>query len=102
MMWAAAHGQIAVVEFLLQNVRTTPQKPIQTPVQHSVCVSSQLAVTNGADAVQMLMQAHGLPQLGAGRTVARRRTGGEARGPPCWQEWVARRPVRAPPSSDDL
>lgn len=24
-MWAAAHGQIAVVEFLLQNVRRTPQ-----------------------------------------------------------------------------
>lgn len=25
-MWAAAHGQIAVVEFLLQNVRKMPQK----------------------------------------------------------------------------
>ena len=25
LMWAAAHGQIAVVEFLLQNVRRTPQ-----------------------------------------------------------------------------
>nr|XP_060491537.1 ankyrin repeat family A protein 2 [Panthera onca] len=26
LMWAAAHGQIAVVEFLLQNVRKMPQK----------------------------------------------------------------------------
>lgn len=40
LMWAAAHGQIAVVEFLLQNVRTVELRCIIQIREHALFIYS--------------------------------------------------------------
>lgn len=75
-MWAAAHGQIAVVEFLLQNVRKMPQKMYMYSYLNSVKALVkfwylQPTRCNGRGSKRFLNAYHILVELGsswAGKT----------------------------------